>query len=62
MDTVTTHTTVVETPAGVFLTRPDCERLHTALVHSNDPDVRELRKRIERYLRSDWEERAAARG
>lgn len=57
---VTTHTTVVESPAGVYVTAAEAPGLYRVLVCSNDPDVRELRARLKRYLDSDWQKRAAS--
>lgn len=52
---------MVDTPAGVFLTRTEAELVHRSLLHDNSPEARTLRERIRRYLDSDWQTKAAAR-
>jgi hypothetical protein len=52
---------MVDTPAGVFLTRLEAELVHRSLLHDNSDEARALRDRIRRYLDSDWEARARVR-
>ena len=52
---------MVDTPAGVYLTRAEAEMVLQHTLHVNDGSMDALRARIRRYLDSDWQQRAAAR-
>lgn len=50
-----------EGPAGVILSRADVDLIHQHLLADNTPEGIELRRRIETYRDSAWQEQAAKR-
>lgn len=52
---------MVDTPAGIFLTRAEVELVHRWGLHDNTDEARNLKRRINKYLDSQWQAQATAR-